>query len=64
MFQYSVKRALNISWTFENLMTVAVIKSLLECATMQVEKYLPENRVTAFLIITTVRTPNDKIVAF
>jgi hypothetical protein len=62
MFQYSI-----LFVTFENPMTVDVIKSLLECGTMpQVEKSLPEkeNSVTAFLIITTVRTPNDKIVAF
>jgi len=45
-------------------MTVAVIKSLLECGTMQVENYLPHKSVTAFLIVTTVRTLNDKIVAF
>jgi len=51
--------------TFENPVTVVVIKSLPECGTMpQVEKSLPENSVTAFLIVTTVRTPHDKIVAF
>jgi hypothetical protein len=50
--------------TSQNLVTVAVIKCLLECGTMQVEKYLPENSVTAFLTVTTVRTQNDKIVAF